>query len=113
MNKLEQKAFQKSVYPVGEKRWLEVEYTDTDKASATINTSANQEEFSEKFGFKVTKITIRPEFEPQVSAIVELRNEVIEYLTMAMGHNEIVETTAYKFSSKIEEVINKTVVSHE
>jgi len=69
-----------SLFPVGQERWIRVKYYDRDKAIKILWMPMDEkraEPYVEKHGFYVTAIGVRDEYIPQVSALMDLKGEVI------------------------------------
>lgn len=66
-----------SLYPVGEERWFKVLIVDQEKCMKNLPWV----EDTERLGFDVKSITIRDEFQPQVSALMDVKDDVMTLLS--------------------------------
>lgn len=115
MEKSEAKAIIDSLYPVGQPRWFNIIIHDQNKAMVNL-TWSNKEEL----GFKVQAISCRDEFEPQVTALVDLKDEIISnIITMRYLYendvntsyviNELLHNIKQKFNDKIKDINSRTI----
>ena len=69
------------IFPVGEERWVKLKYYDRDKCIDALRLSPPNEEtkkeFIEKYGYEVTALGVRPENEPILQMMAELKQTLI------------------------------------
>lgn len=103
--------FLESLFPIGEERWVKVKYLDFKKCVRTFNVGPNEErkkEISDETGFECTAIGIRPEYTPQVSALLDLKEDIIASLSFVLTDYQL-ENLNRIFKEKIEEVKQRTI----
>ena len=112
MNANEAKDIMDSLFPVGEKRWVEVEYLDRDKCIKAFGHPANQDPvLVEKHGYRTHQLTIVPQFNPQVTALMELRESIIPLLVMRFEDSEdhTIKNVREFFEDKIKAVSERSI----
>jgi hypothetical protein len=95
----------KDLFPVGEERWVKVKYLDFEKALKTFYVGPNNEkseQLSKDLGFETRAIGIRPEYEPQISAIMDLKEDIVSRLSFILEERQI-EQINQIFKLKIDE----------
>jgi hypothetical protein len=100
-----------SLFPIGEERWVKVKYLDLEKCIRNFNIGPNEEkkkEISDDIGFECTAIGIRPEYTPQISAIMDLKDDVIQSLLHILDEYEL-ERINRIFKDKIDELKERTI----
>ena len=100
-----------SLFPIGEERWVKVKYLDFEKCVKIFNVGPNEKrkaERNEKYGFECTAIGIRPEYVPQVSAIMDLRDDIISSLSFILEDYQLDQLNRI-FKAKIDEVKERTI----
>ena len=115
MEKTEAQAILDSLYPVGQPRWFQVVIEDQQKAMKSLPWKENPE-----LGFKVQAIACRDDIKPQVSGLVDLKDDIISQLIMmrtAYQHdvhssfviNQLLNDIKGKFNEKIDEISSRTI----
>jgi hypothetical protein len=111
MNKEEIDNMLKSLFPVGEERYIKVKYHDFEKCIKHFRLSPPNKEDLEKFisenGYEITSIGIQSEWTPQISALAELRDE-ISYLNYEYDLDLYKEKINSLINEKIEDLLYKT-----
>jgi len=118
MEAQERKDLFDSLWPVGKERWFKVLIVDQEKCMKNLPWV----EDTERLGFEVKSITVRDEFQPQVSALMDVKDDVVSLLSRYIetarfvddtntantlnGINDIIRDI---FKSKITEVNNRTI----
>ena len=101
-----------SLYPVGKERWIKVKYLDQEKAMENIrmrSMSVNDiREEDRALGFVVTAMGIMDEYNPQVSALMDIRGELVGGLMHIMEPSQI-EMIDGLFIQKIKELKDNTI----
>lgn len=105
-----------SLFPVGEERWVKLKYLNRDKCVDTFRLGQHTEqskERNEENGFEVTAIGCRDEYVPQVSALMDVRDEVINALYVlemdGSGYSHLLDSVRVAFKAKIDEVSQRTI----
>lgn len=103
------------VFPVGEDRWIKLKYLDRDKCLKAFRIQMRQHEPTLEeieAGYQVMSIGLRDEYAPQVSALLDLKADIIGYL---YGHVKDYQIEAINrlFKEKIEEVNRHTIKAKE
>jgi len=100
------------LFPVGEERWVKIKYLDLKKCIKAFKLSNyTKKEEHEEQGYEVTAIGIQDEYSPQVSALMDVRDEVTTILAFAFENTDDYRLNEIRsiFKSKIEEVLSRTV----
>lgn len=109
-----------SLFPVGQERWVKVKYLDLDKAikAFRLNNGNMAKGHEEELGYEVTAIGIRDEYTPQVSALMDIKEDIIGAIT-SLGYNlgpenqwmaeRLHETINGMLKNKIEELKERTI----
>ena len=100
-----------SLFPIGEERWVKVKYLDFEKCVKTFNVGPNEKrkkEISDKTGFECTAIGIRPEYTPQISAIMDLKEDILTRFSFILDEHQL-EALNSIFKAKIEELKERTI----
>lgn len=103
------------LFPVGGERWIKVKYHDKEKSIKAFTWRNDQKEnerlIAEK-GYETLSIGVKPEFEPQVSAIMDLQDEVLQIVLGMVNYdtdNYNLNTIREVFKDKIKEVSERCV----
>lgn len=106
----------KSLYPVGKERWIKVLYKDFDWcvenlfiANANVQDRL-KEGIKNPLGFEVTSIGVRDDFIPQVSVVLELKDEIIGRLHGQVD-SDFLSLINEVFNVKLEELKDKTTIT--
>ena len=100
------------VFPVGEERWIKVKYLNLEKCIKAFKLSNyTKPENDKKIGYKVTAIGIREEYIPQVAALIEIKDELLNLLNGVFEDIDDYRFVAIRnlFKSKIEEISKRTI----
>lgn len=102
----------KDLYGEGKERWFKVKILDYEKALNNLKMYINgNKEAEEERGFELLSIGIKDEYVPQVSAIMDLKDEVLNYvLNLGLGDYTYQQINDI-FKSKIDEVKSRTIVN--
>lgn len=119
MEDQERKDLIDSLWPVGKLRWFQVEIFDQDKAMKNLPWVDKDKE---RLGFKVNAITCRDEFQPQVIALMDLKDEMLTSLmqkqesfrwsndtNMTHHYDMLINEFREKFNYKIAEINARTI----
>jgi len=115
MENSEAKAIIDSLYPVDQPRWFNIIITNQDKAMKNLPWLDKDD-----LGFKVQAIACRDEFEPQVTALVDLKDDIIsELINLRLMYqyditgstiiNDLLYNIKRKFNDKIKDINSKTI----
>lgn len=107
--------FLDSLFPIGEERWVKVKYLDRTKCIRAFNVGPNRDrikEISDETGFECTAIGIRPEHTPQISALMDLKEDIISKLSYVLEEYDLMELNRM-FKEKIEELKERTIRENE
>lgn len=103
-----------SLFPVGEERWIKLKYLDRDKCIAKFRVGNHTEQsvaHAKELGYEVIAIGVRPEYEPQVSALMDVRDKVVGMVLDMVdnsGDYRLMEIRQI-FKDKIEEINERTI----
>lgn len=100
-----------SLFPVGKERWIKVEIRDQEKAIKTLWMPMDEKRaqpYVDKFGFRVTALGCRDEYTPQISAIMDLKGEVVGQL-YGYVPDYILENVNNLFKQKMDELKTYTI----
>ena len=105
------RALLEDLFPVGQERWIKVRYTDFDWCVKNLRLQGKDKpEDAQKLGFEVMAIGVRDEFVPQVTALMDVRDEVIGALVNRGADEYMLSNVRNQFADKIEEIKERTVV---
>ena len=118
MDENEKQGIFDSLYPVGKERWFKVKILDQEKSMKNLPWVSDME----RLGFEVTSITCRDEFQPQVTALMDLKDEILSHLfscqeSARSTNNEysvheyqmLINTFRESFNSKMKEINDRTI----
>lgn len=100
-----------TLFPIGEERWVKVKYLDRDKCIRVFNVGTNEErkkEISEQTGFECTAIGIRPEYTPQISSLLDIKEDLLQFLWGKLDEYQV-EVVNRLFKAKIDELKERTI----
>ena len=102
----------KDIYGEGKERWFKIKILNYEKALNNLKMYINgNKEAEEERGFEILSIGIRDEYVPQVSAMMDLKDEVLNYVSNLGLGDYTYEQINGIFKSKIEEVKSRTIVN--
>jgi hypothetical protein len=113
MNSREAEDLFDSIFPIGEERWVKLKYLDRDKCIKTFRLgqhTENSKKHAENAGYEVTAIGIKPEYTPQVSALMDVRDAVVQQLNNVV-ENYHVDSIRNIFKMKIDEITERTIMN--
>lgn len=96
-----------SIFPVGKERWIKFKFIDRDKCMKTFRWK-NGEEYDGQ-GYAVTALGLRDEYTPQISAIMDLRENVCGHLLDVLNYEQV-QSIHRLFNEKIKEVKERTIL---
>ena len=106
----------KDIFPVGEERWIKFKYLDFKKCLRAFRLGQHNEngkKHAEEKGYEVVAIGCRDEYVPQVSALMDVRDEVINVLSIlehdGSGYSHLLDSVRASFKTKIDEVTSRTI----
>lgn len=108
MTDQEAKEVMDGLFPVGKERWVKVKYLNQDKCKKVFRWSSEGEEFNDS-GYVVTALSLRDEYQPQVSALMDLSDEVCGHLLRMLDTDEVKEVQRL-FRNKIEELKQRIII---
>lgn len=94
-----------TIFPIGEERWVKVKYLDRTKAIKTFHPNSKEKDR----GYEIIALGVRDEHLPQLSAIVDLKDELV-----ALLHGRIeprmFENAMLLCNARIQELKARTIV---
>lgn len=96
-----------SLFPIGEERWLKVKYTDLDWCKKNLRLGRTVQP-DPPLGFELLSITVRPDYEPQVSALLEIKDVVASQLVHTVP-DYVIENIKALIDQKIREINKQTI----
>lgn len=101
----------KDIYGEGKERWFKVKILNYEKALNNLKMYINgNKEAEEERGFDILSIGIRDEYVPQVSAMMDLKDDVLNYVANLGLGDYVYQHINDIFKSKIDEVKSRTVI---
>lgn len=113
MNSKETEDLFDSIFPIGEERWVKLKYLDRDKCIKTFRLgqhTENSKKHAEKVGYEVTAIGIKPEYTPQVSALMDVRDTIVQQLHGVVD-DYYMDSLRNIFKMKIDEITERTIMN--
>jgi hypothetical protein len=114
MNKEEIDNLLKSIFPIGEERWVKIKYHNQEKCIKSFRLSPpNKQEldkFINEYGYEVTALGIRPESESQLERIIEIREELLNVASFELNSSITSEKIHEVFNNFISKIINQTTI---
>lgn len=118
MDENEKQGIIDSLYPVGKERWFKVKILDQEKTMKNLPWVEDKE----RLGFEVTSITCRDEFQPQVTALMDLKDEILSHLfqcqesarwsndlTQIFQYDLLINTYREMFNAKMKDINSRTI----
>lgn len=93
------------LFPEGQERWLKIRYNDTKECVKIFAASFNKPVDSAPF--HVVAIGVTPEYEPQISALMDVRDEITTLL-VGVGNDWQLDRIREILQRKIEELKHRT-----
>jgi hypothetical protein len=79
-----------SLFPTNERRWIQIKAIDQDWCWRNLSVASNAKENSEiGHKFEVHQITFREEFKPQIKALAEIREQVLDLVRFRLDQYEM------------------------
>lgn len=97
-----------SLFPIGKERWVKVRYLNRDKALQAFRTSSDTSMHAEELGYEVTAIGIRDEHVPQISALMDARNDVLTSCAHAVSES-VLNTINEIFRQHMDRLKERTI----
>jgi len=111
MSDQEKQDISDSLFPVNGERWIKIHIIDQEKTTKLLWMPMNDEmakPYAEQAGFRTIAIGMRDEYTPQVSALMDLKGEIISKL-YGLIPEYILEDVNNRFRDKIEELKKHTI----
>lgn len=78
----------KTLFPVGKSRWVKIKYLDYEKCLKAFHLNFSGELPQDGLGYETVALTILDEHAPQVSALLDIRDQLTSVL-----YNQVDEST--------------------
>lgn len=108
MNNNEANDILESLFPVGQERWIKVKYLDLKKCINAFHPYA-KESREKDLGYETTAIGVRDDYTPQVSALMDIRDDITTLLLNNGVEGYILDSVRNILKNKIEEVKERTI----
>lgn len=119
MEAQERKDLIDSLWPVGKLRWFQVEIFDQERAMHNLPWVDKDQE---RLGFKVNAITCRDDFQPQVVALLDMKDDILTSLMQKQEscrwsndtagihmYDVLINEFRERFKNKIDEINSRTI----
>jgi hypothetical protein len=102
-----------TLFPLGKARWIKVQYLDFEKRKKAFRIFAD-ESYDQEMGYSIEAISVRKEHLPQVTALMDLRDEITVLFLQGGGlDNAQLNIICQLFKTKINEVMSAAVREKE
>jgi len=103
-----------SLFPVGKERWIKILYLDRDKCMEAFrmygNDHAKNAELHKEQGYEVTALGTQDEYLPQISAILDIKEQIIGLLYGVLQDHQLTIVNNV-FKSKTDELRQRTITT--
>lgn len=97
-----------SLFPIGKERWIKIKYIDQDKSKKVFAMFNATQENIEAKGYEVTAIGVKDEYEPQLSALLDVQDAVTVFLRAHVDEHAL-QYVRQIFRDKCDELQRRTI----